>query len=144
MLVGGSFYVFFVVCSYVGGESFWLKGQKDVIYYFIFYVDLCVDEDFCCYEEVIVIFFGDCEMCFVLDQFDLDIEVVCQGIFKGGNYVDDVIVIIWLYCNFYDFSYFECVIELWLVGDKYVMELIDVVGKMCVGIGVGQVSVEQV
>ena len=79
-----------------------------------------------------------------LDQPDPDIEAARQGILKGGNHADDVTAIIWLYRNFHDFSYFERAIELWLVGDKYVMELIDVAGKMRAGIGTGQASAEQV
>lgn len=79
-----------------------------------------------------------------LDQPDPDIEAARQGILKGGNHADDVTAIIWLYRNFHDFSYFERAIELWLVGDKYVMELIDVAGKMRAGIGAGQASAEQV
>ena len=95
-------------------------------------------------REAIAIPLGDREMRLALDQPDPDIEAARQGILKGGNHADDVTAIIWLYRNFHDFSYFERAIELWLVGDKYVMELIDVAGKMRAGIGAGQASAEQV
>ncbi len=143
MLAGGSLYVLSAVRSYVGGESLWSKGQKDAIYYLTLYADSRADEDFRRYEEAIAIL-GDREMRLALDQPDPDIEAARQGILKGGNHADDVTAIIWLYRNFHDFSYFERAIELWLVGDKYVMELIDVAGKMRVGIGTGQASAEQV
>lgn len=144
MLAGGSLYVLSAVRSYVGGESLWSKGQKDAIYYLTLYADSRADEDFRRYEEAIAIPLGDREMRLALDQPDPDIEAACQGILKGGNHADDVTAIIWLYRNFHDFSYFERAIELWLVGDKYVMELIDVAGKMRAGIGAGQASAEQV
>ncbi|HBP5281678.1 TPA: EAL domain-containing protein [Pseudomonas aeruginosa] len=144
MLAGGSLYVLSAVRSYVGGESLWSKGQKDAIYYLTLYADSRADEDFRRYEEAIAIPLGDREMRLALDQPDPDIEAARQGILKGGNHADDVTAIIWLYRNFHDFSYFERAIELWLVGDKYVMELIDVAGKMRAGIGTGQASAEQV
>ncbi|HBP5607321.1 TPA: EAL domain-containing protein [Pseudomonas aeruginosa] len=144
MLAGGSLYVLSAVRSYVGGESLWSKGQKDAIYYLTLYADSRADEDFRRYEEAIAIPLGDREMRLALDQPDPDIEAARQGILKGGNHADDVTAIIWLYRNFHDFSYFERAIELWLVGDKYVMELIDVAGKMRAGIGAGQASAEQV
>ena len=139
MLAGGSLYVLSAVRSYVGGESLWSKGQKDAIYYLTLYADSRADEDFRRYEEAIAIPLGDREMRLALDQPDPDIEAARQGILKGGNHADDVTAIIWLYRNFHDFSYFERAIELWLVGDKYVMELIDVAGKMRAGIGTGAV-----
>lgn len=144
MLAGGSLYVLSAVRSYVGGESLWSKGQKDAIYYLTLYADSRADEDFHRYEEAIAIPLGDREMRLALDQPDADIEAARQGILKGGNHPDDVTAIIWLYRNFHDFSYFERAIELWLVGDKYVMELIDVAARMRAGIGAGQAGAEQV
>jgi hypothetical protein len=66
------------------------------------------------------------------------------GILKGGNHPDDVSNLIWLYLNFRHFSYLEKAIELWAVGDGYLMQLDDLAREMHDAITRDQVSANDV
>ncbi len=63
---------------------------------------------------------------------------------KGGNHADDVSSLIWLYLNFRHFSYLEKAIELWTVGDGYLVQLDDLARQMHDAISRDQVSANDV
>ena len=63
-----------------------------------------------------------------------------MAILKGGNHPDDVSSLIWLYLNFRHFSYLEKAINLWTVGDAYLVQLNDVARDMQQHIAAGPVS----
>jgi diguanylate cyclase (GGDEF)-like protein/PAS domain S-box-containing protein len=69
-----------------------------------------------------------------LDHQPPNIEAARLAILKGGNHPDDVPSLIWLYLNFRHFSYLEKAIELWTIGDAYLVRLDDVAREMHQGI----------
>jgi diguanylate cyclase (GGDEF)-like protein/PAS domain S-box-containing protein len=113
LLGGVSLYVLSAVRGYVGGESLWSKGQKDAIYYLNLYADSRDETIFLKYQTAIL---------------------------KGGNHPDDVPSLIWLYLNFRHISYLEKAIELWTIGDAYLVRLDDVAREMHQGIVDSQAS----
>ncbi|MCQ6258044.1 EAL domain-containing protein [Pseudomonas sp. Q11] len=140
LLGGVSLYVLSAVRGYVAGESLWSKGQKDAIYYLNLYADSRDEAIFQKYQRAIAVPEGGHELRVALDRQPPDLEAARTGILKGGNHPDDVSSVIWLYLNFRHFSYLEEAIDLWTVGDGYLIELDNVARQMHSRIAAGEVS----
>ncbi|SDB07397.1 PAS domain S-box-containing protein/diguanylate cyclase (GGDEF) domain-containing protein [Pseudomonas sp. NFACC23-1] len=140
LLGGVSLYVLSAVRGYVAGESLWSKGQKDAIYYLNLYADSRDEAIFRKYQQAIAVPEGGHELRVALDREPPDLEAARAGILKGGNHPDDVSSLIWLYLNFRHFSYLEEAIDLWTVGDGYLIELDNVARQMHNSITAGQAS----
>jgi diguanylate cyclase (GGDEF)-like protein/PAS domain S-box-containing protein len=125
-----SIYMLSAVRGYVAGESLWSKGQKDAIYYLTLYADNRDQKTFLKYQSAIAVPQGGHELRIALDRPNPDLAAARQGILKGGNHPDDVSSVIWLYLNFRHFSYLEKAIELWTVGDGYLVQLDDLAQEM--------------
>lgn len=126
LLGGVSLYVLSAVRGYVAGESLWSKGQKDAIYYLNLYADSRDESIFRKYQDAMAVPQGGHELRVALDHQPPNIEAARLAILKGGNHPDDVSSLIWLYLNFRHFSYLEKAIDLWTVGDSYLVKLDDV------------------
>ncbi|MCP2071191.1 UNVERIFIED_ORG: diguanylate cyclase (GGDEF)-like protein/PAS domain S-box-containing protein [Pseudomonas lini] len=140
LLGGVSLYVLSAVRGYVAGESLWSKGQKDAIYYLNLYADSRDGAIFHKYQRAIAVPEGGHELRVALDREPPDLEAARVGILKGGNHPDDVSSLIWLYLNFRHFSYLEEAIDLWTVGDGYLIELDNVARQMHSSITAGEAS----
>ncbi|BBP60757.1 EAL domain-containing protein [Pseudomonas sp. St316] len=140
LLGGVSLYVLSAVRGYVAGESLWSKGQKDAIYYLNLYADSRDEAIFRKYQQAIAVPEGGHELRVALDREPPDLEAARSGILQGGNHPDDVSSVIWLYLNFRHFSYLEEAIDLWTVGDGYLIELDNVARQMHNSITAGQAS----
>ncbi|MDR6956326.1 diguanylate cyclase (GGDEF)-like protein/PAS domain S-box-containing protein [Pseudomonas brassicacearum] len=140
LLGGVSLYVLSAVRGYVAGESLWSKGQKDAIYYLNLYADSRDEVIFRKYQQAIAVPEGGHELRVALDREPPDLDAARAGILKGGNHPDDVSSLIWLYLNFRHFSYLEEAIDLWTVGDGYLIELDNVARQMHDSITAGQAS----
>ncbi|MCP1454982.1 EAL domain-containing protein [Pseudomonas kilonensis] len=140
LLGGVSLYVLSAVRGYVAGESLWSKGQKDAIYYLNLYADSRDEAIFRKYQQAIAVPEGGHELRVALDREPPDLEAARAGILQGGNHPDDVSSVIWLYLNFRHFSYLEEAIDLWTVGDGYLIELDSVARQMHSSITAGQAS----
>ncbi|SDU99478.1 EAL domain-containing protein [Pseudomonas mucidolens] len=123
LLGGVSLYVLSAVRGYVAGESLWSKGQKDAIYYLTLYADSRDEATFLKYQNAIAVPQGGHELRLALDRPTPDLSAARLSILKGGNHPDDVSSLIWLYLNFRHFSYLEKAIELWTVGNGYLVQL---------------------
>jgi len=130
LLGGVSLYMLSAVRGYVAGESLWSKGQKDAIYYLNLYADSRDEAIFRKYESAIAVPEGGHELRLALDHQPPNIDAARVAILKGGNHPDDVSSLIWLYLNFRHFSYLEKAIDLWRVGDAYLVQLDDVAHQM--------------
>ncbi|ASV39818.1 PAS domain S-box protein [Pseudomonas sp. NS1(2017)] len=139
-----SLYVLSAVRGYVAGESLWSKGQKDAIYYLTLYADNRDETTYLKYQQAIAVPQGGHELRVALDQPTPDLSAARLGILKGGNHPDDVSSLIWLYLNFRHFSYLEKAIELWTVGDGYLVQLDDLAREMHGAITRDQVSANDV
>ena len=139
-----SLYVLSAVRGYVAGESLWSKGQKDAIYYLTLYADNRDQAIYLKYQNAIAVPQGGHELRVALDQPSPDLTAARLGILKGGNHPDDVSSVIWLYLNFRHFSYLEKAIELWTVGDGYLVQLDDLAQEMHRAILANQVSSSEI
>lgn len=139
-----SLYVLSAVRGYVAGESLWSKGQKDAIYYLTLYADNRDETTYLKYQQAIAVPQGGHELRVALDHSTPDLTAARLGILKGGNHPDDVSSLIWLYLNFHHFSYLEKAIELWTVGDGYLVQLDDLAREMHGAITRDQVSANDV
>ena len=139
-----SLYVLSAVRGYVAGESLWSKGQKDAIYYLTLYADNRDETTYLKYQQAIAVPQGGHELRVAPDQSTPDLSAARLGILKGGNHPDDVSSLIWLYLNFRHFSYLEKAIELWTVGDGYLVQLDDLAREMHGAISRDQVSANDV
>jgi len=128
----------------VAGESLWSKGQKDAIYYLTLYADNRDETTYLKYQQAIAVPQGGHELRVALDRSTPDLAAARLGILKGGNHPDDVASLIWLYLNFRHFSYLEKAIELWTVGDGYLVQLDDLAREMHGAITRDQVSANDV
>ncbi|VVN01901.1 hypothetical protein PS664_03348 [Pseudomonas fluorescens] len=136
----GSLYMLSAVRGYVGGESLWSKGQKDAIYYLTLYADDRDQATYLKYQRAIAVPQGGHELRIALDRATPDRDAARLGILKGGNHPDDVASLIWLYLNFRHFSYLEKAIELWTVGDSYLVQLDELAREMHSAINADQVN----
>jgi diguanylate cyclase (GGDEF)-like protein/PAS domain S-box-containing protein len=125
-----SLYTMSAVRSYVGGESLWSKGQKDAIYYLNLYANSRDESNYLKYQQAIAIPQGGHDLRIAMDQPVPDIARATAGILQGGNHPDDARSIIWLYLNFRHFSYLEKAIDLWKIGDNYLVQLDEVAREM--------------
>jgi len=125
-----SLYMMSAVRSYVGGESLWSKGQKDAIYYLNLYANSRDEINYLKYQQAIAIPQGGHDLRIAMDQPVPDIPRATAGILQGGNHPDDAQGIIWLYLNFRHFSYLEKAIDLWKIGDNYLVQLDEVAREM--------------
>ena len=125
-----SLYMMSAVRSYVGGESLWSKGQKDAIYYLNLYANSRDEINYLKYQQAIAIPQGGHDLRIAMDQPVPDIPRATAGILQGGNHPDDAKSIIWLYLNFRHFSYLEKAIDLWKIGDNYLVQLDEVAREM--------------
>ncbi|MCF5723272.1 EAL domain-containing protein [Pseudomonas syringae] len=135
-----SLFMLSAVRGYVAGESLWSKGQKDAIYYLTLYADNRDEATYLKYQQAIAVPQGGHELRIALDRPTPDLAAAREGILKGGNHQDDVSSLIWLYLNFRHFSYLEKAIELWTVGDGYLMQLDDLAREMHRSIARDQIS----
>lgn len=140
----GSLYVLSAVRGYVGGESLCSKGQKDAIYYLTLYADNRDEATYLKYQHAIAVPQGGHELRVALDRPTPDLDAARLGILKGGNHPDDVSSVIWLYLNFRHFSYLEKAIELWTVGDGYLVQLDNLAQEMHAAISADQVNANDV
>jgi len=125
-----SLYMMSSVRSYVGGESLWSKGQKDAIYYLNLYANGRDEINYMKYQQAIAIPRGGHDLRVAMDQPVPDIARATAGILQGGNHPDDAQGIIWLYLNFRHFSFLEKAIDLWKIGDNYLVQLDEVAREM--------------
>ncbi|OPA87216.1 PAS domain S-box protein [Pseudomonas fluorescens] len=139
-----SLYVLSAVRGYVAGESLWSKGQKDAIYYLTLYADNRDQATYLKYQQAIAVPQGGHELRIALDRPIPDLGAARLGILKGGNHPDDVSSLIWLYLNFRHFSYLEKAIELWTVGDGYLVQLDTLAQEMHNAIDRDQISANDV
>lgn len=139
-----SLYVLSAVRGYVAGESLWSKGQKDAIYYLNLYANSRDEQNYQQYQHAIAIPQGSHDLRLALDSSIPDMVAARVGILQGGNHPDDVSSLIWLYLNFRHFSYMEKAIDLWKIGDSYLVKLDAIARQMHASVTMGTVSNDDV
>lgn len=122
-LAGTSLNILSSVRAYVGGESFWSKGQKDAIHYLHLYGETGNEALWRQYEQAIAVPLGDRAARIALDQNPPDIAAARSGFLRGGNHPDDIDGMIWLYRYFRELPAFKTAITHWINTDPILDEV---------------------
>ncbi|HTV68176.1 MAG TPA: EAL domain-containing protein [Rhizobiaceae bacterium] len=118
-----SIYTLSAVRAYVGGESFWSKGQKDAIYFLSRYAETGQESYFQRYSVAVAIPLADREGRLALDADQPDPARAAEGFLGGNNHPDDINGLIWLFTNFRSFIYLDRAVDHWSEGDAVIADL---------------------
>ena len=118
-----SIYTISAVRAYVGGESFWSKGQKDAVHFLTMYVDTGDVAHYDRFQRAVAVPLADRDARLALEQAAPDFDVARTGFVGGGNHPDDVPALIWLFQNFKDVSYLANAVDRWIDADPKILEL---------------------
>ena len=111
------------VRAYVGGESLWSKGQKDAVYHLSNYIDSHSAEDYRLFGAAIAIPLGDRLARTELERPEPDRAAARRGFTLGGNHVDDLDEMIWLFRSFRRVYFMNAAIAIWAEADQSIAEL---------------------
>ena len=137
LIAGFSIYTLSAVRGYVGGESFWSKGQKEAVYFLSLYAETGKDIYYQRYAAAIAVPLADRDARLALQASAPDISTARAGFAGGGNHEADIGGMIWLFRNFSEISYLKRSIEHWTAADPRIVELAglgqSIRGKMAEG-----------
>jgi diguanylate cyclase (GGDEF)-like protein len=123
LLAGISLNILSSVRAYIGGESLWSKGQKEAIQFLDLYAVTGDAQDYRRYQSAIAVPLGDRIARRALEQTPPDIAAARDGFLQGGNHVDDIDGMIWLFRYFREVPYLKTAIGNWIATDPYLDEL---------------------
>jgi PAS domain-containing protein len=112
------------VRAYIAGEGLWTKGQKNAIYFLDLYTRTGDPQYYSLYRAAIAIPLSDRAARLALEKSPPDVSAARNGFLGGGNHVDDVDGLIWLFRNFRHFSYFDRAVSYWIASDPILDELV--------------------
>jgi diguanylate cyclase (GGDEF)-like protein len=123
ILANFSFGVLSSVRAYVGGESRWSKAQKDAVFHLQKYAITHSPQDLRRFHENISVPLGDHTARLEMNKSNSDIRKVRQGFIRGGNNVDDIDGMFYLYRRFAWVSFMQQAIQAWESADRYIIRL---------------------
>jgi diguanylate cyclase (GGDEF)-like protein len=123
LLADFSFGVLSSVRAYVGGESRWSKAQKDAVFHLQKYAVTHTPDDLRLFREDIGVTLGDHAARIEMNRTQPDIQKVRQGFIRGGNDIDDVDGMYYLYHRFAWVSFMQQAIHAWEAADRYIVQL---------------------
>ncbi len=112
------------VRAYIAGEGLWTKGQKDAIYFLNLYAETGEPQFYDRYKVAVAVPLADRDARHALELSPPDLDVARRGFIGGGNHVDDVGGLIWLFRNFRNVSYFDRSVSQWIASDPILDELV--------------------
>ncbi len=111
------------VRAYVGGEGMWSKGQKDAVYALSRYISSQDERDYRDYLTAIALPLGDRAARLEMEKPVFDRATVAAGFVQGGNGVEDIDDMIFLFRHFKGIPYFSQAIEIWRQAEQQVLQL---------------------
>ena len=112
------------VRAYIAGEGLWTKGQKDAIYFLNLYAETGEPQFYDRYKVAVAVPLADRRARHALELSPPDVDAARSGFIGGGNHVDDVDGLIWLFRNFRNISYFDRSVSQWIASDPILDELV--------------------
>lgn len=112
--------------SFIAGESFWSKAQKNAIYRLHRYVSTKEEVHYTSFQESLQVSLGDRQARLELEKPNPDFEKVRQGFIQGQNHPDDVEGLIELIVRFHSNKYILEALQVWRAADELFYELIEV------------------
>jgi diguanylate cyclase (GGDEF)-like protein/PAS domain S-box-containing protein len=114
------------VRAYIGGESFWSKGQKDAVLYLNLYAQTGDPGAYQEYQRAIAYPLELKRARVELDSASPDYAAAREALVASGVYPGDVTGVIWVFRTFRHVSYFDAAVRYWVRGDEYVEQLANV------------------
>jgi diguanylate cyclase (GGDEF)-like protein len=132
------------VRAYIGGESFWSKGQKDAVLYLDLYAQTGDPEAYRQYQRAIAYPLDLKQARVELDSPSPDFATARAALVASGVYPGDVSGVIWVFRTFRHVSYFDAAVRYWARGDEYVDQLVKVGTSLHTELSTGTARAEQV
>ena len=111
------------VRAYVGGEGMWSKGQKDAIHFISRYSQTGDEQLFGRFKAAVAVPLADRAARYALEQRTPDLDAARDGFLGGGNHLEDIPGMIWLFRHFQDVPYMATAIRNWRATDLFLDEL---------------------
>ena len=112
--------------AYVGGESFWSKGQKDAVHYITLYSQTGDEQYFRQFQSALAVPLADRAARRALERQTPDLDAAFDGFIGGGNHAGDIPGLIWLFRYFRDVPYMATAVAHWRETDPFLDELVAV------------------
>lgn len=128
------------VRAYVGGEGLWSKGQKDAVYALSRYLDSQDERHYRDYLAAIAMPLGDRDARVEMEKPHFSHAIVTDGFVRGGNAVDDIPHMIFLFRHFDDLPFFAQAIRIWRQAEQEVLQLPPVAEAIRQSINSGQLT----
>ena len=119
----GSMEVLSGVRAYVGGEGLYSKAQKEAVASLSRYSGTHAESDFGAFQRAVTIPLGDRTARLELLKDDPDLQIAAAGFLAGQNDSADVGHLIFLFRWGRWFGPMKHAVDLWAVGDAYVVEI---------------------
>ena len=129
VLAAVSFHILSSLRAFVNGESLWSKAQKSAVSHLRHYVDAGDAASYRQFLDKVAVSRGDRAARTELDRPAADPNVARAGFLAGGNHVDDIDGMIWLYQNFKHAPYVERAVGFWIQGDALIHQLALAAGR---------------
>ncbi len=123
LIAGFSIYTLSAVRAYVGGESFWSKGQKDAVHFLGLYAETRNDQYFEAYEAALAIPLADRQARLAIEYREPRFEEAAVAFVEARNHPADVQAMVWLLHNFGEVGYLKQAVLVWREGDELILEL---------------------
>jgi signal transduction histidine kinase len=111
------------VRSYVAGEGFWSRAQKDAISALDRYARTRDERDYQAYERAIAVTLGDRTARLELEKPEYDHAVATRGFEEGRNHPHDIPEMIFLFRHFRQVTYLDEAIAEWREADALIDRL---------------------
>ncbi len=118
------------VRAYVGGESMWSKGRSEAVAQLRLFAATGNPSAYNAFEAALSAPMGDRTARLEMDRSDGSMDKITVGLVQGGNSVDDVSRIVWLYRNFRHVPPMREVVAVWVEGDRLIAQLRDLAAEL--------------
>jgi len=123
LIAGLSLEVLSSVRAYVAGEAIWSRAQKNAVYNLSLYLGSSDINYFRQHKAAMAIPLGDQYARRALEQNLPGVKLARLGFLQGGNHIDDVRGLIWLFRYFKQVSYLKAAIAEWQATDWMLLQL---------------------
>lgn len=124
--------------AYVGGEGFWSKSQKDMVYALARYARYHNIDDYHTYLASRTVILGDRQARLELEKPSPDLQIARTGFLQGRNHPDDVDGMIRLFLNFRRVPDIEKAIDIWTRADAEIDQLMALGAQIHTAVQSGQ------
>lgn len=126
----GGYQMLSAVRAFVGGESLWSKARSSAVAQLRLFADTGSPAAYARFNAALEVPLGDRQGREALDKRPDDFAQARAGFQRGGNHVDDVSGMVWLYHTFSDTALMRGAIGAWIEGDHLIDELIAIGSRL--------------